>query len=172
MTYDPAQQAPDDQSRKSDGILSDIGIIIAVLIAAGLGALVSGGEMDPWYVQINKSELTPPGFVFGLVWPALYFLMITSGIIVRHNTRRMQWAGMSFSFFFMQLTLNLAWSVMFFFFHKPLWALVDIVCLWVLITLMMGEFYKYSRWAAWLQVPYLIWITFATYLNVYIVLNN
>lgn len=172
MSYDPAKQSSSGHTPFGSGLLADISIIIAVFVVATLGAAVSGGEADPWYAELQKPPFNPPGFVFALVWPVLYFLMVVSAIIVRHTARRFEWAGFSFSYFFLQLALNLSWSVLFFFFHRPLWSLFCILALWIATALMIRAFYGYSRFSAWLQAPYLGWLTFALYLNATIVHLN
>lgn len=172
MSYDPAQQAVSDHAKPGQGLLSDIGIVLSVVLVATLGAMVSGGSSDPWYATLEKPVYNPPDFAFGIVWPILYVLMTIGAVLIRHNARRMEWAGASFSLFFLQLGLNLAWSVLFFFFHKPVWALFDLVALWIVAAVMIVEFYKYSRFAAVIQIPYLLWLSFAAYLNASIVSLN
>lgn len=172
MSYDPAQQAVSDHARPGQGLLSDFGIILSVVIVATLGGLVSGGSDDPWYASLSKPEFNPPDFAFAIVWPILYVLMAIGAIIVRHNARRFEWAGMCFALFFLQLGLNLGWSVLFFFFHKPVWALINLVALWIAAALMIREFFKFSRFAAIIQLPYLGWLSFAAYLNGSIVSLN
>ncbi len=172
MSYDPAQQSDSGHASPGRGLLSDIGIILAIVMVAMLGGVVSGGSADPWYAALDKPSFNPPDFLFGIVWPVLYLLMAVSAIIVRHTSVRFEWAGSSFALFFLQLGLNLAWSVLFFFFHKPAWALIDIVALWIAVALMIREFYSVSRFAGLLQLPYLAWLSFAAYLNASIVALN
>lgn len=172
MSYDPSQQAETEHASPAQGLLSDLGIIIAIALVAALGGLVSGGSTDPWYAELTKPPFTPPDITFAIVWPILYVFMGISAIIVRRNAVRFEWAGAGFSLFFLQLGLNLAWSVLFFFFHKPVWALIDILALWIATALMIREFYGYSRFASLLQIPYILWLSFAVYLNATIVTLN
>ena len=172
MSYDPSQQADSEHAHPSQGILSDIGIILSVALVAALGGLVSGGSSDPWYDALTKPAFNPPDVTFAIVWPILYVFMALSAIIVRRNAVRFEWAGASFSLFFLQLGLNLAWSVLFFFFHRPVWSLIDLIALWIAAALMIREFYGFSRFAALLQIPYILWLSFATYLNAMIVTLN
>ena len=153
-------------------VVTDIFLILAVVCVAGLGALVSGGETDLWYASLNKSELTPPGWVFGVVWPTLYFLMIVSIILFRHAVGRIENASTAFGLFFLQLALNLSWSVLFFFFHRAEWALMCILALVLAVAVMIWEFAKHSKGAAILQIPYLLWISFASWLNASILWLN
>ena len=99
------------------GWLSDFVIVLAVVIIAGPGALVSGGEADPWYQALNKPPFNPPGYLFGIVWPALYFLMAISAIIVRRQVSYVEYAPTTFGIFYLQLCFNGAWSFLFFFFQ-------------------------------------------------------
>jgi tryptophan-rich sensory protein len=107
--------------------------------------------------------LNPPGYVFGIVWPILYILMSVSAYRTFTDTGRV---------FFIQLVFNTAWSWMFFSFHMPLVALLNI---WLLIYLNASltlKMYKIDRLSAILYSPYVLWLLFASYLNLFIVLNN
>lgn len=140
-------------------------ILAMTSLVAGLGALTSGGEADPWYAALNKAPGNPPGFVFGIVWPMLYALMAVGAF----NALR---AGARLWLFFVQLAVNFAWSYLFFEFHQPLIALIDIAILWVLVFLMIRQFHRHSPIAGWLQAPYLAWLSFAAYLNAWVVFAN
>ena len=96
-------------TRSPEATLLALGaILLATSLAAGLGALVSGGEADPWYAALNKAPGNPPGFLFGIVWPILYVLMAVGAF--------MAWrAGAKLGVFMLQLALNLAWI------QKPEW---------------------------------------------------
>ena len=135
-----------------------------VFLALVLGGLASSNtSTDVWYQALNKSELNPPGYVFGIVWPILYILMSVSAYRTFSDTGRV---------FFIQLVFNTAWSWMFFSFHMPLVALLNI---WLLIYLNASltlKMYKIDRLSAILYSPYVLWLIFASYLNLFIVLNN
>ena len=146
-------------------------VVVTVLVAAG-GALVSGGNSDPWYVALDKPGLTPPGYVFGLVWPLLYTLMAIGASMVLVKAGDFATASGALGVFFTQLMLNLSWSWLFFGFHAPIAALVVIVALWIMIALMIRAFARLSKAAACLQLPYILWVSFAAYLNGYIVVAN
>ncbi len=146
-------------------MLALVAILAATGLVAGLGALTSGGEADPWYAALNKAPGNPPGFVFGIVWPMLYALMAVGAF--------MAWrAGAHLGLFFLQLFVNFGWSYLFFAFHQPLIALIDIAILWVLVFLMIQQFRRHSPLAGWLQTPYLAWLSFAAYLNAWVVFAN
>ena len=135
-----------------------------VFLALVLGGLASSNtSTDVWYQALNKSDLNPPGYVFGIVWPILYILMSVSAYRTFTDTGRV---------FFIQLVFNTAWSWMFFSFHMPLVALLNI---WLLIYLNASltlKMYKIDRLSAILYSPYVLWLLFASYLNLFIVLNN
>ena len=135
-----------------------------VFLALVLGGLASSNtSTDVWYQALNKSDLNPPGYVFGIVWPILYILMSVSAYRTFTDTGRV---------FFIQLVFNTAWSWMFFSFHMPLVALLNI---WLLIYLNASltlKMYKIDRLSAILYSPYVLWLIFASYLNLFIVLNN
>ena len=135
-----------------------------VFLALVLGGLASSNtSTDVWYQSLNKSDLNPPGFVFGIVWPILYILMLISAYRTFTETGRM---------FFIQLVFNTAWSWMFFAFHMPFLALLNI---WMLIywnTSLAFKMIKIDKLSAILYSPYVIWLIFASYLNLFIVINN
>ena len=135
-----------------------------VFLALVLGGLASSNtSTDEWYQSLNKSDLNPPGFVFGIVWPILYILMSISAYRTFTETGRI---------FFIQLVFNTAWSWMFFAFHMPFLALLNI---WMLIywnTSLAFKMIKIDKLSAILYSPYVIWLIFASYLNLFIVINN
>ena len=135
-----------------------------VFLALVLGGLASSNTSTyVWYQSLNKSDLNPPGFVFGIVWPILYILMSISAYRTFSETGRI---------FFIQLVFNTAWSWMFFAFHMPFLALLNI---WMLIywnTSLAFKMIKIDKLSAILYSPYVIWLIFASYLNLFIVINN
>jgi len=135
-----------------------------VFLALVLGGLASSNtSTDVWYQSLNKSDLNPPGFVFGIVWPILYIFMSISAYRTFTETGRI---------FFIQLVFNTAWSWMFFAFHMPFLALLNI---WMLIywnTSLAFKMIKIDKLSAILYSPYVIWLIFASYLNLFIVINN
>lgn len=149
-------------------------LLIAILTAAtaALGALVSGGSDDAWYAALNKPALTPPDITFAIVWPILFVLMALGAVLVRIKAGSFAAASSALGLYFTQLAVNLSWSWLFFGFHQVLYAMIALVILWLLIVAMMRSFAKHSWAAAILQLPYLIWVSFAGYLNGYIVVMN
>lgn len=117
-----------------------------------------------WYYTLNKPALTPPDVVFGYVWPVLYFMMFLAlYIMVRQKGEHKIWGASAL--FLVQLGLNLMWSPLFFTYQNIGGALLLIVVLWGLIGFTVRAFGKISAAAAWLLVPYWLWVSFAVYLN-------
>ena len=139
-------------------------LILAVILAAVIGSIAStSAATDSWYLLLDKSELNPPSYVFGIVWPILYILMIVSAFLTHKKV---------FSIFIVQLFFNAAWSWLFFRFQMPLEALLDIYLLIALNIYILILMYKENKIAFFLYIPYVVWISFASYLNLFIVINN
>ena len=148
----------------SSSKLNRSSLIIAVLLTAVIGSLASStAATDSWYLSLNKSELNPPGYVFGIVWPILYLLMMISAVLSYKKV---------FNLFIIQLIFNAAWSWLFFRFQMPFFSLLDIYLLIGLNSYILKLMYEESKIAFVLFTPYVLWITFASYLNLYIVINN
>ena len=118
---------------------------------------------DTWYVDLVKSPLNPPSFVFGIVWPILYALMA----FVAFKSADKIW-----KLFIPQLILNAAWSWIFFYMHAPLLALINISILIFLNQKILAILSNESRALFWLYLPYVLWLTFAAFLNASIVFLN
>ena len=139
-------------------------LVVAVILAAAIGSMAStSASTDSWYLLLNKSELNPPSYVFGIVWPILYILMMASAFLAHKKI---------FSIFIVQLFFNAAWSWLFFRFQMPLIALLDIYLLIAINIYILNLMYKENKVAFFLFIPYVVWISFASYLNLFIVINN
>ena len=139
-------------------------LIVAVILAAAIGSMAStSAGTDSWYLLLDKSELNPPSYVFGIVWPILYILMMVSAFLAHKKI---------FSIFIIQLFFNAAWSWLFFRFQMPLIALLDIYLLIAINIYILNLMYKESKLAFFIFIPYVAWISFASYLNLFIVINN
>ena len=139
-------------------------LIVAVIFAAAIGSMASTSTgTDSWYLSLNKSELNPPSYVFGLVWPILYIFMMVSAFLAHKKI---------FSLFIVQLFFNAIWSWLFFRFQMPLVALLDIYLLIVINIYILNLMYKENKLAFILFIPYVLWISFASYLNLFIIINN
>lgn len=149
--------------------------IIAILIplaVGGLAAFLTRNSMNI-YDQLNRPPLTPPGIVFPIVWTILYTLMgISSAMIYHERKANPMMASMALATYAKQLVLNFFWSIIFFNLQNYLLAFIWLIFLWVSIIKMIYEFYQINKTAAYLQIPYLIWVTFAGYLNLAIYLLN
>ena len=131
---------------------------------SGVGIVVSDRS---WYAQLQKPVFNPPNYLFGPVWTMLYVLMGISVYLILQSKdkKRKNWA---ISIFIFQFSLNLLWSPLFFYFQQIAWAMVDIILMWFGIFFMLIIFYKINKKAALLQIPYLLWVSFASALNFYI----
>ena len=127
--------------------------------------MVTLPSIPTWYAQLNKPSFSPPNWVFGPVWTILYFLMGISLYLVWDKNRKIK-------IFFIQLALNFLWSLIFFGFHLPLIAFITIIALWIAIFMTIKSFHKISRLSALLLVPYILWVSFAALLNLFIILYN
>jgi tryptophan-rich sensory protein len=133
-------------------------------LALGAGAVGAGFRPDEWYSALHKPAWTPPGWLFGPVWTALYILMaVAAWLVTLHGEYRRR--RLPLSFFCLQLAANSMWSWLFFGLHGPGYALADILVLWVILSVTMGLFYKTRRVAGLLLLPYWLWVSFATVLN-------
>ena len=144
-----------------------IGLVLFVLVcvgAGGLGAVATTPEIDGWYRTVVKPEWNPPDWVFGPVWTTLFVLMGISAWLV-WKPAGLKEASTPLSLFAVQLILNVAWSWIFFGMHQIGWAVVEIVILWLAILATTVAFFRRSKPAGWLLVPYLGWVTFASVLN-------
>ena len=146
--------------------------IIIPLAVGGLSALLTMGSMD-LYETIIQPPLAPPAILFPIVWTILYTLMgISSGIIYNSQNGTEAARNNALAVYALQLFINFIWSIVFFNLRAFLPAFVLILVLWVLIIVMIIRFYKIDKTAALLQIPYLLWVTFAAYLTLAIYILN
>ena len=139
-------------------------LILAIILAATIGSMASSSAAyDIWYLSLEKSKLNPPSYVFGIVWPILYIFMMISSYLTYKKV---------FSIFIIQLFFNAVWSWLFFRFQMPLVALLDIYLLIAINIFILNLMYKENKLAFFLFIPYVMWISFASYLNLFIVINN
>ena len=143
---------------------SKFSVFIFVIFALIVGGLASSNTADDvWYQELVKSSLNPPGYVFGIVWPILYLLMSISAFRTFNETKNL---------FLIQLLFNAIWSWLFFAFQMPFIALLNI---WLLIYLNIKlnlKMFNQDKLSGFLFIPYILWLFFASYLNLFIVLNN
>ena len=147
-------------------------ISIAIpLLVGGLSALITSGNMNI-YSSIVRPPLSPPGWLFAVAWSILYFLMGVSLYLVWNTAANEGEKRRAFLLFGIQLFLNFIWSPIFFNEQWFFAAFVVLISLWIFVFLMVKSFYKISKKAGLLQIPYLLWLTFAAYLNFAIYLLN
>jgi len=140
-------------------------LIISILISLGVGglsALITGGSMD-MYNMLVKPPLSPPGIVFPIVWTILYILMGISAYII-YKSRDIS-KKEALKIYAIQLLINFIWPILFFKLEWLFPSFIWILILLGVIILMISKFYKIDKTAAYLQIPYLLWVIFATYLN-------
>jgi tryptophan-rich sensory protein len=152
-----------------------IALIISLIITLGIGftaSLFTRPEIAGWYAGLQKPWFNPPAWLFAPVWTTLYVLMgIAAWLVWRHREKSTKYYATGIGYAF-QLLFNFSWSIIFFGMHQIFGALIVIILLWISILANIILFDKYSKIAAWLLVPYLLWVTFAGFLNLFIYLLN
>lgn len=138
---------------------------IAIPVLTGiLSTIVSGGGMQA-FEQMNKPPFSPPAWLFPVVWTILYVLMGIASYLIYTADGEEAERSRALKVYGYQLVVNFFWSVFFFRFEWYLFSFLWLVLLWGLILVMIFRFYPISKVAAYLMMPYLIWVTFAGYLN-------
>ena len=146
--------------------MKNLALLLFPLLALAAGAFswtLSGNGLETVYPLLALSPLTPPGAVFPVVWTILYLLMgLGLALVVRKGGPG---TSLAVVIWVLQLAVNVIWSPLFFGRGDYLAALLCLGVLWLLILLMLFAFHSVSRAAAWLQIPYFLWVSFAGYLN-------
>jgi len=139
--------------------------ILASFAAGGVGSLFTFKSIPTWYAQLKKPRYTPPNWAFGPVWTILYILMGISVFLVwqRISTNS---AALAFILFWIQLALNAFWSIIFFGMKSKGGGVVTIILLWLLILATIITSFRVSSWAGALLIPYITWVSIASYLNI------
>lgn len=156
---------------KSPVIRFIIALVLPLLVGGVAGAFTASA-IPEWYATLRQPSFNPPNWVFGPVWTTLYLLMgysffrIWSLPVSPGRTTALR-------IYFAQLLLNFCWSFLFFYFKLIGWALLEIAFLWLSIVTMILHFYRLDRVAAYINIPYILWVSFATILNAsYYLLNS
>jgi len=150
-------------------------LIISILICQGagvVGSLFTSPAISTWYATIQKPSFNPPNWIFAPVWTLLFLLMGISLYLMWEKGLENKKAKTAFFIFGVQLILNILWSILFFGLQSPLYAFIEIIILWLAILLTIISFYKISKPAAYLLLPYIIWVSFASVLNFSILILN
>jgi len=145
-----------------------IKLIISIAIPVAVGATArffTRTGVESWYQIINKPSWNPPSVIFGPVWTTLYIIMGIALFLVWKSDASKALKKAAITLFAVQLVLNFFWSFIFFSQQQPGWALVEIIAMWFAILLTIFAFAKVNKTAAWLLVPYISWVSFATILN-------
>lgn len=150
-----------------------IAILVPILVCFAVGLTASCLQTDSihnWYPHLNKPTLTPQNSVFPIVWSIIYLCMgISIGLVFLTQSLKKRSLVILFA---IQLFLNFAWSILFFYFRNPLLGLIDIILLDVFVVSYAIKSYPVKKISSYLFIPYIVWIFFATYLNAYILIYN
>ncbi len=141
--------------------------IVSLIIPLGLGSvagMVTSEAIPEWYASLNRPSFSPPSWLFGPVWTAIYILLGISLFLVWKRPSGAD-RNRALLVFVVQMVLNFAWTFIFFYFKMLQLALIEIVVLWLSILVMMLWFYKVKPLAAYLNIPYFLWVSFATVLT-------
>ena len=138
--------------------------IIVCEVAGAIGSFFTAPQISGWYKTLNRPSFNPPNWIFGPVWTAIFVMMGIAVFLVWDK----KWGGkktVNILVFFSQLFLNVLWSFIFFAMHNVGVAFFELVVLWFVILFMVINFYKVSKTAAILLLPYILWVSFAAVLN-------
>ena len=141
-----------------------LSLTLPLLVGGGAGWATAQGVRD-WYPGLVKPPFNPPGWVFGPVWTLLYVLMGVAFFLIWRKVGESPSARVAMAAYGIQLLLNFLWSFVFFGARAPGWAFLEILLLWVALAWTVVLFFRVFRWAGWLMIPYLGWVTFASVLN-------
>jgi benzodiazapine receptor len=142
------------------------------LVLGAIAGLFTAEAVPEWYETLNRPPFNPPNWLFGPVWTTLYILLGISLFLIWKQSASKE-RNLAIFVFLLQQALNFGWSFIFFYFNMIGFALIEIILLWISIIIMLVLFYKIKPMAAYINIPYLIWVTFATILNAsYYLLNR
>jgi tryptophan-rich sensory protein len=157
---------------KANQIAKLIASILLPLGIGGIAGIFTSEAIPGWYATLHQPSFNPPNWVFGPVWTTLYIIMGISLFLIWKLPASKQ-RNQAILIFMVQLLFNFCWSFFFFYFKMIGLALIDISVLWIMIIFMLVRFYVIKPVAAYINIPYLLWVTFATALNMaYFFLNR
>jgi tryptophan-rich sensory protein len=140
------------------------------MLIATLGATMT--DIGPWYQELNKPSWQPPDWLFGPAWTIIFALAAVAAVAAWRSAPTEADSEWIIILFAANGILNVLWSALFFHFHRPDWALMEVPFLWLSILIPIVVFWRYSKTASALLVPYLVWVTFAALLNYEVVRLN
>ncbi|MBN2057782.1 MAG: tryptophan-rich sensory protein [Candidatus Saganbacteria bacterium] len=150
---------------KLKNLLVLLGLVLLSLSAGFLGSVFTVSNIPTWYAALNKPFFTPPNYLFAPVWTFLYFSMGVAAWLVWLKREKEPQSGGALKLFFAQLALNAVWTPLFFGLHWLLAAYIEIVLLWLFILWTIMKFWRISKTAGLLLIPYIIWVSYASCLN-------
>lgn len=157
---------------KIKSVFKFIVAIVICQLTGVIGSLFTTPFISTWYETIQKPAFTPPNWLFGPVWISLFTLMGISLYLIWNKRLENKKVKLSLLVFFVQLALNSLWSILFFGLQSPFYAFIEIIILWIAIAVTIFKFYKISRTAGLLLLPYIIWVCIALTLNYYVWILN
>jgi benzodiazapine receptor len=146
--------------------------IVACQCAGLIGSIFTTPAIPTWYATLEKPAFTPPSWLFAPAWITLYLLMAIAAFLIWRKGLAEEGVKSALVIFLVQLVLNALWSVVFFGLHSPLYGMVVILALWVAILLTILRFFRLSTAAGALLLPYILWVSFASILNISIWVLN
>lgn len=150
----------------SSRIVIRISVALGICLFVGfMASLATQAGIGDWYTTLEKPSFNPPNWIFGPVWALMYILMGIAAGIVWSKGFYHKWVQTALYHFGFQLLLNAGWSLLFFGLKEPLWALIDIVALFIVLLITIRWFKIVSDRAAYLLIPYAVWVLFAAVLN-------
>ncbi|AMR31955.1 TspO protein [Mucilaginibacter sp. PAMC 26640] len=150
-----------------------LSISVAITLAIGvIASLFTRPEIKTWYITLQKPSFTPPNWLFPVAWTTLYILIAIAAYLVWKHRDQSGVYKTTVGIYVLQLALNFSWSIVFFGMHQILGGLIIIILLLVFIILNIAWFSRFNKLAAWLLVPYLIWVSYASLLNFSIYMLN
>jgi translocator protein len=159
------------QTLKSPIVVQSLVAVLWLWAVSFLGQMLT--DLGPWYQALKQPEWKPPDWAFGVIWSSIFVLIGIAGVLAwrraSHPAQRVQILAL----FFLNSIFHVIWSLLFFTMKRPDWALIELVFLWLSIAALILTFWKISRLASLLMLPYIVWVTIAGFLNyANIVLNG
>jgi benzodiazapine receptor len=167
----PPRKSPPNRSIRVSQLASPVAIAsVTVILVLAVGA--GSTTVDTWYRDLRKPSWNPPNWVFGPAWTVILALAAWSGLSAWTNTTDDPGRVLILALFGINMVLHMLWSPLFFALKRADWALIEIPFLWLSIAALMLGVGRYSTLSIWLLLPYLLWVTFAAFLNLKIVRLN